>query len=1049
MMIHVKEKEETDVEMVRKRKRFAVLYMFILTMGLFTWVYSWMGGDSHAPKAQNGVLDLTKWDFTQFGNVNLDGQWEFYQNELLTPDDFKKVRFTNKSYLQVPDTWLSDAPGNEMSRRGFGTYRLVIKLQDPSQIYGIKMNNIRTSHRLFMNGQLEGKGGIPAVDANHHTSGNVPYSTIIRSASNEIEVVIQVANFEYVSGGIVKSIQFGLYRDIIKLNSIQLGINIGIILILGMFSIYHLSFFFMRRQEKSYLYSGLYLFMLLIVQLFLGERIGTRFLGDIPFVYIYKLLDISEFSSAVLILLFFYSINQRLLTKRRLFLINLPIVIYMLMVMVLPYPIVVDFKVYVLLYLVLVNLYILGKIVYLFLRDPKSTDSTELLLLIGANVCLWMYMVSGALYSENVISSDLSEKIGIVGFITMMNILLAFRFTNAFEKTEMLSQQLALSNQLKDEFLANTSHELKTPLHGIMNITSHLLNDEADTLTTKQKQNLWLIKDTSTKLSMLIHDLIDVTLIKHGELRLSPTVVDIKIVTQIVLDVLQFEQVGKELELENVIEDDVWVLADENRLRQILYNLVQNAIKYTEKGVIRVSSRYIDHQVCISVEDSGVGIPFNKHETIFNYFEQLSEPLPQDGTTSMGLGLFISRKLVEQMQGEIYVDWSEVGVGTRFSFTLPSFSNVQGITDDTGVTTPSEIRQLKQEKSLDIIEQHQYTILIVDDEASNIHTMRNILQRHRYNIITAFSAQEALLKLRKYPQIDLVILDVMMPKVSGIQLCQTLREQYSIIDLPILFATVRDSSQDIALGFRAGANDYITKPFNEDTLTARVYNLISMKTAIHEAIRNELAFHHAQIKPHFLYNALSSVISFCYSDGEMAAELLSMLSQYLRYILDMDYKQQFVPLQHELDLIHAYVEIEKVRFANRFIFHADVDETLLDVEIPSLCIQPFIENAIRHGLFHKRGQGNVTLSIQEGSDHMKITIEDDGVGISEEVLYQIQKGEGKLGEQPGTGGIGIQNIYKRIKSIQGTKLSIFSELGHGTRVTLYLPLYQVKELERN
>jgi sensor histidine kinase YesM len=222
-----------------------------------------------------------------------------------------------------------------------------------------------------------------------------------------------------------------------------------------------------------------------------------------------------------------------------------------------------------------------------------------------------------------------------------------------------------------------------------------------------------------------------------------------------------------------------------------------------------------------------------------------------------------------------------------------------------------------------------------------------------------------------------------------------------------------------------------------------------MKTAIHEAIRNELAFHHAQIKPHFLYNALSSVISFCYSDGEKAAELLSMLSQYLRYILDMDYKQQFVPLQHELDLIHAYVEIEKVRFANRFIFHADVDETLLDVEIPSLCIQPFIENAIRHGLFHKRGQGNVTLSIQEGSDHMKITIEDDGVGISEEVLYQIQKGEGKLGEQPGTGGIGIQNIYKRIKSIQGTKLSIFSELGHGTRVTLYLPLYQVKELERN
>lgn len=194
------------------------------------------------------------------------------------------------------------------------------------------------------------------------------------------------------------------------------------------------------------------------------------------------------------------------------------------------------------------------------------------------------------------------------------------------------------------------------------------------------------------------------------------------------------------------------------------------------------------------------------------------------------------------------------------------------------------------------MDQSGYTILIVDDEASNIHILLNILRRHHYNVITAFSANEAMDKMEQYPNMDLVILDVMMPGISGIELCRTLRVRYSILDLPILFATVKDAPTDIALGFRAGANDYITKPFDGETLIARIQTLIAMKTSIQEAIRNEYAFHQAQIKPHFLYNALSSVISFCYTDGEKAAYLLSMLSQYIRYILDMDRSTLVVPL---------------------------------------------------------------------------------------------------------------------------------------------------------
>ncbi|SIQ95295.1 ATP-binding protein [Paenibacillus macquariensis] len=1016
-------------------KLIGILLIFSISLGLFIGIYSLIKPSSNILIAKNGVLDLAHWDFASKGLANLNGEWEFYEDQLLEPSDFIQDSPVKVSYLKVPSIWMGEKVGKEsMNRKGYGTYRLKVLVSNEEQIYGLKINSIRMSHRLFINGQLEGEMGRPAVDEEAHTPGNTPYSTFFHTNGREIEIVIQVANYVYMTGGIVNSIQFGLDKDIGTLSGIQLGINVSAIMIFGMFGAYHLSFYLLRRREKSYLLSGLYLLTLLLLQLFIGEKIGLRLFPNIPFIFAYKLLDFSIFLSAVVIILFFHSIDVRLLSKRKIYLVISPIVFFLLIIIVVPYQVHSVMKPFFLLYLGIIELYLLGRMVYLYNRNEEDlSDRKEMILFIGAIISLGIYMTFGILYTENAVDTALVGTMGVVGFITFMNILLALRFTNAYEKTEILSHQLMISNQLKDEFLTNTSHELKTPLHGIMNITSYLLDDEEHILSVNQKQNLRLIKDTSIKLSMLINDIIDLTRLKHGELRLYPTAVDLKMVTQIVFDVLEFELLGKNVKLVNLVESEIWVLADENRLRQILYNLIQNAIKHTEKGSIKVISHVVDDKVVISVEDTGSGIAEDKHEEIFEYFVQVNEPLPQDGYTSMGVGLYISRKLVEQMNGYIRVEWSEVGMGTRMTFTLPSAVHTQVYRE--AASTSMNQSLIVCDDPLDFIDQYEYTVLIVDDEASNIRILLNILKRHHYNVITAFSANEALAKLKEYPQVDLVILDVMMPRISGIELCQMLRGQYSILDLPILFATSKDSPQDIALGFRAGANDYVTKPFDAETLIARVQTLIAMKTAIEEAILNELAFHHAQIKPHFLYNALSSVISFCYTDGDKAAYLLSMLSQYLRYILDMDRTTQFVPLHQELELIHAYVEIEKARFGERFEFIVQVEESVRVREIPSLCIQPFVENAIRHGLFEKDGYGKVSLMIDEGDEYIKICIEDDGVGIPDDLLYQMIKGDGKVG------GIGIENIRKRMDVISGATFTISSDLGLGTKVTIYLPVH--------
>jgi len=1016
-------------------KRLIKIAVFLLiTILLTASLQALTQSNRDLPQAKRGVLDLSNWSLEQDGPVFLDGEWEFYEGQLLTPADFHQNNSGN-SYLSVPAIWTGKNAEGGMSRKGFGTYRLKVLLQDEKEGLGLKTRSIRMAHRLFINGKLESESGQPSSSKKMNIPGNTPSSAFFQTETREVELVIQVSNYVFVTGGIVNSISFGLDYDISKMNGRQLGIGIGLVLIMGMFGAYHLIFYYLGRRNKAYLLSGLYLLILSLERSLNGEKIFQQLLPNIPFDITYKLLDLSQVLSAMVIIIFFCSFDARLLSPRNLKLFQTPFILYIAAVLLLPYSVHINVKGLTLYYLGLLVSYIILKMAFFYIRsESTSSEGKEWLLFIGSGVSLMVFLLYDGLYSTNVVDNNLVGTFGIIGFIVIINILLAVRFSNAYEKTEILSRQLLVSNQLKDEFLMSTSHEIKTPLHGIMNMTAHLLEDEDHNLQPKQKQNLWLIKDTSTKLSMLIHDLIDVSRLKHGELRLHMTVVDLRIAVQIVFDVLQFELAGKSVRLDNQVEEDIWVLADESRLRQVLYNLIYNAIRHTENGWIRVNSSLLDNRVAITVEDTGKGIPGNKFLKVFEYFEQLEEPLPTDGYMGMGVGLYISRKLVERMDGEIRVDWSEIGEGTRMLFTLPRALNIQGYREAAASSGNEILQRVTYDyASLDVIGYYDHTILIVDDEASNIYSLLHILKQHRYNVITAFSAKEAMFKMDEYPRVDLVILDVMMPGTSGIELCRTLRSRYSILDLPILFATVKDTPADIALGFRAGANDYITKPFDGETLLARIQTLIAMKTSIQEAIQNELAFHQAQIKPHFLFNALSSVISFCYTDGEKAAYLLSMLSQYIRYILDTDRSNLVVPLDRELELIHAYVEIEKARFGERFTFISHVDEGLQDVEIPSLCIQPFVENAIRHGLFDKEGEGTVSLKINEGQGYIQVTVEDDGIGMSDTLLSQITSGEKR------DGGIAIANIRKRLEPISGAAFTVHSELGHGTKITMYLP----------
>ncbi|MFD2170466.1 ATP-binding protein [Tumebacillus lipolyticus] len=1012
---------------------FIPLLSFLLLIG----IYDHTVPNLSAPEAKHGTLDLSQWDFGKGGFVNLDGEWSFYPNQLLTPDDFRSggALPAAAAYPDIPNAWFDGTPPDQASQAQYGTYRLAVKLKESDGSYGIRVSNVLMAHRLYVNGMLFGQKGHPASDVQSYEAGNTPYTTFVRVEGRELDIVMQVANFTYVNGGGFEELQLGSQADMLMMDRIKFAVEFSGLFILLLFGGYHLSIYVLRLQDKAYLYSALYFLTLLSMILVSGDQLVLQLFPEISYEASQKVYNLGGFLNIVVLGIFLFHLDRKLLTRRHLFVLLTPIAVYLVAVLIFPTSLYARVGNLPWNYAMLLVAFYLYRAIRLYVKQDGKLDRKEAALLIGVLVSIASILLFGLFYFLGWVQTDLGRRLAFLAVIMFMNTLLALRLTHATELTERLTEQLILRDKLKDEFLANTSHELKTPLHGIQNMTTHLLDGKAGALTERQRSELLLIHDTSTKLSALVNDLVDVVRLKQGDFQLQATVLDLRVAAQTAFQVLEFELAGKEVRWENRIAPGTFATADENRVRQVLYNLIHNAIKHTKQGWIEVSASVADGRVIVSVEDTGIGIPPDRHEEIFGYFVQAERALPNDGYTGMGLGLHIGRQLVERMGGTMFVERSELGRGTRMTFTLQAAPLAAAATeaelslaDRRGLMAPARAADL------DIVNSSRTsTVLIVDDEASNVRILLNLLGEE-HNLLTAFSAKEALHKLEEHPQIDLLILDVMMPEMSGIDLCRTIRETRSVLELPILFATVKDSPHDIELCFRAGGNDFIAKPFDQKTLAARVRTLLSMKTSMDQAIKSELAFLQAQIKPHFLYNAISSIISFCYSDGEKAAHLLSMLSRYLQMVFQRDHQTLHVPLQMELKLIHAYVEIEKARFGERLAFNLQVDPGVESVCIPSLTIQPFVENAIRHGLFDKAGPGTVTLSIADGDGYVRVEIVDDGVGMADDLLYLLRAGDRAEGT-----GIGMTNIRRRLAAIRGASMAIDSALERGTKVIVYLP----------
>jgi two-component system sensor histidine kinase ChiS len=389
-------------------------------------------------------------------------------------------------------------------------------------------------------------------------------------------------------------------------------------------------------------------------------------------------------------------------------------------------------------------------------------------------------------------------------------------------------QALLRADAIKDEFLANTSHELRTPLNGIIGIGQSMLDGAAGGLSDEQRRNLVMVVASGRRLANLVNDLLDFSKLRHEKIELRRRPTDMHALADLVLTVSRALVGQRSLRLFNRIEVDVpLVEADEDRVQQILFNLVGNAVKFTPAGAVEVSARVREGWLDVTVSDTGPGIARDRFHSIFESFSQGdgSSVREQGGA---GLGLAITRQLVELHGGTIAVE-SEIGAGATFTFCLALSRTTRAMlaapdSQDAPVSqvlADVQVSDVSRPGSVQANETGHH-ILVVDDEPVNVQALVNFLSLAKYNVVTASTGAEALDYLASDGPCDLVLLDVMMPRQSGFEVCQRIREHHSPADLPVILLTAKNRVSDLVSGFGAGANDYLTKPFSSDELLARV-----------------------------------------------------------------------------------------------------------------------------------------------------------------------------------------------------------------------------------
>lgn len=399
-------------------------------------------------------------------------------------------------------------------------------------------------------------------------------------------------------------------------------------------------------------------------------------------------------------------------------------------------------------------------------------------------------------------------------YIMLLGAIMVFTLRGYIKEKQKAEQ----SDQLKSAFLANMSHEIRTPMNAILGFSQLLNND-----LSKEKMDAYIkiIKDNGKSLLHLIEDIIDVSKIEAGELKIHEAEIN---VDALISDIVcTFKQILKDMPEKNLeIRADIGIpgliiITDRARMKQILNNLMHNALKYTETGDIVIGYQVENNILEFFVKDSGLGIKQEFLEEIFERFRKIESEKSKKIQPGTGIGLSISKNLAELLGGEMCVE-SVYGRGSIFSMKLPYLP----------IRFEAAVKS-KIEKKIDHLDEHTgKTILIAEDENANFFFLKKVLEPTGARVLHAWNGKEAVDLFGSHPEIDFVLMDILMPEMNGYQATKIIKKMNP--NMPVIAQTALAMEGDAQKVIDAGCDGYISKPIRMKTLLEMVSRHLSVET---------------------------------------------------------------------------------------------------------------------------------------------------------------------------------------------------------------------------
>jgi two-component system, sensor histidine kinase ChiS len=808
-----------------------------------------------APRAHAGSIDLGTWDFARSGPINLSGEWAFASGE----------GAGGKAILgrvKVPGDWRRSSEGAKMMEGayGLGEYALAIKRRAGQNGLALLLPDQSIAWSLYVNGELRASNGVPGPSAAATVIRREPVHLPLPDDETSTGISIRVSNFSYDVGGLINPILVGPSRALatrMEAMAILSGFFLGGLFVI---SLYHFFLFILRLDDKSSLYFSLFCFLFFFRSLVIEHYPERLFAGR----------AVSDLSTKIEYLCFYLAVPVYLAFLRCLFpaeserrvLVAASAIglAFSAVVALTPSPFFMAWttKPYQALTLA-AALYAL----VVFARAASRRRTGALYGLVGF-AAFFLILVNDVLHANLVIRTAHLSPLGLMIFMLADSLIVSSRISVTFEREKSLSRELAEEKRLldariaertaelrasndrlrgvdraKSRFLATISHELRTPIALIVSPVEQAMRGAYGDSIPRDGELLSRLLRSGYRMLNIIEGMFDFARLELG--RLSPRFETVDLGRTVGFYASELESLARKRGLSLSFEDRLEGLRGASidpRLFEIaFFNLVSNALKFTAAGGsvgIVASGPGADGRASIAIRDTGIGIGPELLPRIFDKLDWQADS-PESLYDGAGIGLSLSKKIVELHGGEILAE-SEPGRGSTFTILLPS-GPITGA-GEASVPPPGigerarsilgEAREGESVASPGPAGDAGPSILLVEDNRELLEFLRERLAT-RFRVSAAADGEEALLALKGGLRADLVVTDVMMPRMDGSALLREARAAFGEACPPFIFLTARSDGDERREALAGGAVDYLAKPFDVDELALKIESLLAMR----------------------------------------------------------------------------------------------------------------------------------------------------------------------------------------------------------------------------